>query len=106
MEHSNKSLTEKALSATKWNYLGTVGRILAQTIAVIILARLLGPEAFGLFAIAILITGISSIVIDMGLGSALIQKNSLTDEEKYAAFGYVTFSSIVMAIFIYLSASV
>ena len=105
MEHSNKSLTEKALSATKWNYLGTVGRILAQTIAVIILARLLGPEAFGLFAIAILITGISSIVIDMGLGSALIQKNSLTDEEKYAAFGYVTFSSIVMAIFIYLTAS-
>lgn len=100
--HSNISLTEKALSATKWNYLGTVGRIFSQTFAVIILARLLGPEAFGQFAILLLITGVSSIIVDMGLGNALAQKDSLTDEESNTAFSYVVLFSVVFGIFIYL----
>jgi O-antigen/teichoic acid export membrane protein len=76
-----KNLTDHGFRALKWNYLGVAARIGAQFIATLILARILGPQAFGLFAATVVVTGFASIVIELGLGAALIQKPDLTPDD-------------------------
>ena len=40
MSYQTKNLAERSLHAIKWNYLGTIGRALAQFVSVVVLARL------------------------------------------------------------------
>lgn len=100
----SQSITERSLNAIKWNYLGVVARIVSQLVAQITLARLLGPEAFGLFAVALIVLGIGNIVVEMGLGSALVQKKHLTDEDVRLAFTWVVVAGFVMAMLVFVLA--
>lgn len=78
MSGSSNSLTERGLRAVKWNYIGTVGRALAQVLSLIVLARLLGPEPTGLFGYALLTISFAALAAEMGLGAALVQAASLS----------------------------
>lgn len=73
-------ITGRAFRALKWNYIGTIGRIVATFASQIILARLLGPEPFGTFGYAFLTVSLVSLIVEMGLQQALIQTSELTDE--------------------------
>lgn len=97
-------LTELSLRAIKWNYLGLVVRVLAQVAAQIALARMLGPESFGLFAAAFVVISIGSIVAEMGLGSALVQKKELTTVDVRFAFTWLMLAGILMGGITYLMA--
>lgn len=97
MDQGKQNLTHKTLNATKWNYLGTIGRIFSQLLVTVVLARILGPEAFGMFAVIILVTGIAGIIADMGLGSALIQKKSITNNEVHKTFTLIVLFSTGIA---------
>lgn len=83
------SLADRSLAAIKWNYLGVAARIVSQLIVQVILARLLGPETFGVFALAFLVVGVGNIVVEMGLGSALVQTRNLTSEDVRYAFTWI-----------------
>lgn len=96
------SLTDRSLAAVKWNYLGVIARIASQLVAQIVLARLLGPEAFGLFAVAFIVVGVGNILVEMGLGTALVQKRELTDEDVRFAFTWVVLAGLVMAALVFL----
>lgn len=102
MNRQPESLTERSLRAVKWNYLGVVARIVSQLIAQIVLARLLGPEAFGLFALAFIVLSVGNLLVEMGLGSALVQKKQLTDEDVRFAFSWVVVAGLVMATLVFL----
>lgn len=78
MSEPSSSLTERGLRAIKWNYIGTVGRALAQLISLVVLARLLGPEATGLFGYALLLISFAALAAEMGLGAALVQAATLS----------------------------
>jgi len=97
-------LTELSLRAIKWNYLGLVVRVLAQVVAQIALARMLGPEPFGLFAAAFVVIGIGSILAELGLGSALVQKKQLTDADVRFAFTWLMLAGLLMSGITYLMA--
>ena len=64
--------------ALKWNYLGNIMRSLSQFAIGILLARLLGPEPFGIVAVAWMILGVGNLFADLGFGSALVQRESLS----------------------------
>jgi polysaccharide transporter, PST family len=67
--------------------LGTqVARVLLQFGSVVILARLLTPEDFGLVAMVTAIIGIAEIVRDAGLSSAAVQAATLSDDERTNLF--------------------
>ena len=66
------------MGALKWNYLGTLTKVLSQLAIGILLARLLGPEPFGLVAIAWLVLGLGNLLADFGLSAALIQKAQIS----------------------------
>ncbi|MDB5762852.1 MAG: GumJ protein [Herminiimonas sp.] len=64
--------------ALKWNYFGNAARGLSQFLIGILLARLLGPEPFGIVAIAWMILGIGNLFADLGFGAALIQRENFS----------------------------
>ena len=72
------AIPNSAFSAVKWNYAGNLGRAAIQFLIGIVLARLLGPEPFGLVAVASLILGLGALFADFGLASALVQRKDIT----------------------------
>lgn len=72
------SLAGKSLNALKWSYIGTVVRAISQIVAQITIARILGPEPFGLIAAALFLVNIFGIFVELGLGSALIQSQQIS----------------------------
>lgn len=97
-------LLEKSLQALKWSYLGVAGRVLVQLIVQIVMARLLGPEAFGSFATAILVMGLGSLVIEAGLGSSLIREKEISDDQIRFAFTWLLISSLAVAVLVCVAA--
>lgn len=75
------NLEKTAYRALKWNYLGALVRAGSTIIVNAVLARLLGPEPFGLAAIAWMFIGIGNILADLGFGAALVQKKQVTAED-------------------------
>ena len=75
------SLARRSMVALKWNYAGALAKILSQLAIGILLARLLGPEPFGLVAIAWLVLGLGNLLADFGLSAALIQKAQISSRD-------------------------
>lgn len=97
-------LTAKSLRAVKWNYLGTVGRVVLQFGSQIALARLIGPDAIGMFGYALLTIGLFAIVLEMGLGASLVQVPELEDRALATVCGRLLFSGTLVAIAVFASA--
>jgi PST family polysaccharide transporter len=61
-------------SGMRWSGISVIGREVSRTIFTIVLARLVGPEAFGIVAQAVVYIGIVGLLLDQGFSSALIQR--------------------------------
>jgi PST family polysaccharide transporter len=57
---------------------GQIAQVLMQVAAVVVLARLLSPRDYGLYAIVLVLVGVGEIFRDFGLSSAAIQAVTLT----------------------------
>lgn len=75
------SLADKGISAVFWGSFGSIARTLLQIVTQIILARLLGPTEYGLFAIALIVLGFSNFFADFGISYGLIQKKTVDDDD-------------------------
>jgi len=95
---SNPSLTSKSITALKWNYLGRLISLSLQFAIGIVLARLLGPEPFGLVAIALFVQGLGNLFADGGLSAALIQSREITEHDIRSVFSTQMLIGIVMSI--------
>lgn len=104
--NASASLTSRALRGLSWNYLGTIGRIAATFISQIALARLLGPEPFGLFAYAFLAVMLVGLMAEMGLQLALVQVPTLEPQVVATACGRLLLAGTVAATVVYLLADV
>ena len=65
---------------------GLVARISLQVVSVVVLARLLGPDAYGLIAMVVAVIGVSELLRDFGLSSAAIQAPSLSPQQRSNLF--------------------
>jgi O-antigen/teichoic acid export membrane protein len=74
-------LGRRSITAMLWGTGGTVLRILLQIGAQIVLARILGPELYGVFAVALVVVLLSGLFADVGLAYGLIQKPSVTPDD-------------------------
>lgn len=81
-----RSISQRSYSALLWNYLGSAVRMSSQFFIGIVLARLLGPEAFGIVAIGWLMVSIGNLVADFGLSAAVIQSKTLVEKDIRFAF--------------------
>ncbi len=61
-------------------------RVMLQFASVVLLARLLSPEVFGLVAMVTAVIGIADLIRDFGLSSAAVQSATLSDDERTNLF--------------------
>jgi PST family polysaccharide transporter len=81
-------LEQKTVSCMKWSGIAQFLRIGTQGITSVILARLLLPEDFGLLGMAIVFTGFVEIFNDMGIGSAIVQKQDTNQKNLSSIFWF------------------
>lgn len=80
------SLTYKLKNAGFWQMLKVGGQAIIQFGYMAIMARLLTKADFGLMAIAMSFIGFGTIFSEGGMGSALIQRQNVTQKHMNAAF--------------------
>lgn len=83
-----------------WNYIGGVGKIVAQLAIQVCLARMLGPEIFGRYAVILVVIGLGWLFADSGFGSALVQKETIKDEDIAYALGWVLLLSMITGLLV------
>ncbi|MEM1252504.1 MAG: MOP flippase family protein [Cyanobacteria bacterium P01_H01_bin.21] len=80
------SLRQKAIRGAMWSAIEKWGAQLVSTAIFLLLARLLGAEAFGLVALANVFMYFMQIFLDQGFAQAIIQKDELEPEHLDTAF--------------------
>src|SRR5690242_21665409 len=58
----------------RWSGSSVAGRQVCQVLFTIAVARMIGPEAFGIVAQAVVYIGVIGLLVDQGFSSALIQR--------------------------------
>lgn len=76
----------KLLSNSIWAFSGQLGYVFLGLLANVFLARMLTPEDFGMVGIAMFFIGVSGILVDGGVGGALIRKGQVSDEDYSTVF--------------------
>jgi PST family polysaccharide transporter len=80
-----------------WSFTGTAGQALLQIISLVVLARLLTPAQFGEAAAAGHVVGLSQLVSQVGVGTALVQRRALDTRQISAAFWFSLLFSTILA---------
>ena len=61
-----------------WAFGQSVGGLVIQLVTLMVLSRLLAPSEFGIVAIVVSSLGALTLVVELGVGPALIQRSSIT----------------------------
>jgi PST family polysaccharide transporter len=81
-----KTQHSRTVSGILWMILGSGGQTVFQFVLFIVLARQLGPQAFGLVGIAAVFIELSGALGRAGLTEVVIQQKALHDDEASTAF--------------------
>lgn len=100
----NKTLSEKALSGFGWTSLLMGAQAIVQIVALILLARLLPPQDFGLFAAAMVVGGFCKIFSEIGIGPAIVQREDLRSSHIRSGFTMAVVLSLGVAALIWWAA--
>ena len=71
-------LTKRSLAGTGWSGISTVGKQLLTIASVTTVARILGPAAYGLMGMAVIVTNFVSNFRDLGTAMAIVQRPTVT----------------------------
>lgn len=83
-------------TAAGWSYVMDGGRQVLSVAVTFVLAGILGPETFGLAAMAIVYVLLVDMVQRQGMASALIQRRHLTGAHRDTGFWLVLLTSVAM----------
>jgi O-antigen/teichoic acid export membrane protein len=98
---SLKKITIKGLS---WSLIESASSQGIRFVLGIILARLLVPEMFGLIAMLLIFITLGEIFVDSGFGTALIQKQKITECEICSVFYFNILVGLIAATLLFLAA--
>lgn len=93
------SISRKSVIASLlWKFLERCSVQVVSFVVTIVLARILCPEDYGLIALVMVFINISSVLVEGGLNTALIQKKNASQID----FSTIFYTSLSMALFLYL----
>lgn len=95
---------EATISGIGWSVVSRLGRIGLQFVIGAILARLLSPADFGLIAMITVFSGFANIFMDLGFGSALIQKQDARPEHYDSVFWLNVAAGLLLMVLFMVSA--
>lgn len=90
--------------ALKWSFLSELAAKAISPIVFVVLARLLTPEDFGVMSSAMMVMSFSQIFWDAGMGKALIQRQTDTDEAANVAFWINMSLGVIIASLLFVAA--
>ncbi len=92
------ALARRSAHALGWSWAGALARAALQLVVQIALARLLGPEAFGQAAAALLVLGLAALIAEGGMAAALVQREQLGERDAALACGWVLLVSAAVGL--------
>jgi len=81
----------------KWSTIGTAGKQIVMVLFSILLARVLGPSAYGIVAQAIVLMTLMSLLLDQGVSAALISSPKVSSQLAGAASSLNLLLALVLA---------
>lgn len=87
-----------------WRFAERCGAQLVTFVVSIVLARLLTPEDYGNVALITVFTSIMQVLVDSGLGTALIQKKDADDVDFSSVFYFNIFMCLILYMVMFLAA--
>lgn len=75
--------------ALSWSYVLTGSRLVVTLVVSLVLARILGPEAFGLVAMGLAFVAFVELLVKQGLSATIIQRRDLHKRHLDAAFALI-----------------
>ena len=98
------NMRSRVLLALRWSAgLRFVSQVMTWAMTLIVV-RLLSPSDYGLMALASIVLAFLLMINELGVGPALVQKESLDDEDLKQAFGIALFSNLGLLAIVWFSA--
>lgn len=82
------SLRSKTISGVKWTSVSTISLAVVGLLKISVLARYLNATDFGLMALVSFVLGFMNLFMDLGLTSAILHKQDISDDE-YASLYWI-----------------
>lgn len=76
----------RTYSAVRWTTASSAARTVLRILQVAVLARFLAPSDFGLMAMATVVLSYASLFSDMGLSTAFVQRQQISQEERSSLY--------------------
>ncbi|WP_143057109.1 lipopolysaccharide biosynthesis protein [Salisediminibacterium halotolerans] len=101
----NKNLFQSAIFGFNWMIISKATQFILQFLLLMVLARLLTANEFGLMGLALSIITITQVLSTMGIGPAIVRRKTIDDEFLQSAFFLSIVLNFFFAVLIYLLAS-
>lgn len=89
---------------TFWSVVDLLFGRIASFVIIVVLARLLSPEQFGTVALLAVFIALANVLVESGFAQALIQRQTLADEDISTAFWITVVTSLVSALALFVAA--
>jgi O-antigen/teichoic acid export membrane protein len=93
---TNDELVEATAASLRWITAARIGVELLLLVAMVVLARLIPPSAFGVFAVVIIVQELSVTFPNEGVGSAIVQRKEITRRHLEAGLALSLAASVVL----------
>ena len=91
-------LRQRTFSGVRWTAFSSLGMAVLQVLQIVVLARLLKPEAIGIFAIVIAITAILQIFSDAGVSNGIIHFQDISQSKLSSLYWLNVATSVFLAL--------
>jgi PST family polysaccharide transporter/teichuronic acid exporter/lipopolysaccharide exporter len=95
------NIRQKVATGARWSGISGAVNAILQLLTVMVLARFVAPEEFGVMAIVLVVQGLGGVFSRMGLSAAVIQAQRLTNAARHTLFwlnavlGFAVFACII-----------
>lgn len=104
IQQKARRLTETTIAGLGWTSLAMGAQAVIQMVALIVLARLLVPEQFGIYAAALVVGSFCALFSELGIGPAIVQRPVLESRHVRSGFTLSVGFGLSAAAAVFLSA--
>jgi O-antigen/teichoic acid export membrane protein len=94
------NITKSVVSGAAWSGISQAVGQSVKFVSVIILARILSPDDFGLLAMVAIVTSVAGNLIDVGFIEAVVQRRELTEKHLVTVFWVMLITGISLCIIV------
>lgn len=84
--HPERSLRSRVQSGLAWKLASEFVVQSSRIVVLLVLARLLTPREYGLAGMVLVFSGFTRMFVDLAFGAALVQRRTLTEEDRSTVF--------------------